>query len=254
MMNYMKSEFYRAIRNRNLWILLAACTGLMVLAVGLLGYFKHTDVHFPYGNTRFALSNIYMQMGIALIISVIFAGFIHDSEEKQHTIKHSVAFGLKRSTIFLGRFFVQAIVSSVLYVILVSFFAGISFLFLQHSNQGEIDSLIRISAGSITCLLAGLAITHYFLMITESETVAYLQAFGVLMILPILCNIIGRKIDVIKNLAVVFPYNVIAADGALVSGDGDIGKAMLSSLLIGSVWVLIFLVAGVLQFQKKEVK
>ncbi|SFR87754.1 ABC transporter permease subunit [Anaeromicropila populeti] len=254
MMNYMKSEFYRTVRNRNLLILVAACTGLLISAVLVLNYFNQVEAQFPYGNTRFALSNVYMDMGLFLAVAVVFTGFVHDSEDKQHTMKHSVAFGIKRSTIFLGRFFSQIIVATLLYFVLVTLFTVVSFMLLPHSNQGELGILIRVSAGSITCLFASIAIAHCFLIVSESEMMAYLKAFSILFIIPDICNLIGHKVDFIKKLTVIFPVNIINSYSPLVTGEGNVTIEIIKSLLIGLIWVIVFLVLGVAKFNKKEVK
>lgn len=252
MINYMKSEFYRTLRNRNLWILITAFAGLMIATVLILSYFNQTDPKFPYGNTRFSLGNIYMQMNLMLAAAIIFTGFIYDGEDKQHTIKHSVAFGIKRKTIYIGRFLVQVIESTVIYLVLVSVFTVISFMLLTHSNQRELEILIRVSLGSVTCLYAGIAVTHYFLMISESETTAYLQAFSVLLIIPTICNMLGRKVELIKELSIIFPSNVMSSYSSLVTGEGDVAMVLIKSLFIGLVWMLLFLGLGVTQFRKKE--
>lgn len=254
MLNYMKSECYRIMRNKSLGILTVVCGVLMIGLVLALKYFDMFDPAFPYGNTRFALSNLYMQMNLLLMAAMVFSAFMHDNEEKHHTIKHSIAFGIRRSTVFLGRFAVQAIVGILIYIVLAGIYTAVTMAMLNHENVGELESLFRVSLGSATCLLAALGITHFFLMLYENQTAAYMGSITVLLILPSILNLLGRKVEAVRILAGYFPLNVVSINGPLVSVDGNEVMAVLKSLLTGAVWLAAFLVLGVVKYQKKEIK
>ncbi len=253
MLNYMKSEFYRTFRNRNLGILLCACALLMTALVFVLKYFG-ADTSFPYANTKFALSNVYGQMNLFLMATIIFSGFIHDNEERHHTIKHSVAFGIKRSKIYLGRFLVQAVVSILIYIVVVGCFTALSYAMLSHKNVGEMQNLIRVSLGSITCLMTALAVTHFFLMSSENQNTAYVWAIIILALIPAICNMLGRKVELIRRMAELFPINVISDSGALVLAEGMGQMEIINGLLIGAIWLAMFLILGIYKFNSREVK
>mgnify|MGYP000992895163 CR=1 FL=1 len=253
MLNYIKSECYRTVRNRNFKILVGVCALLMAALVVVLKLFSATPT-FPYANTRFALSNLYMQMNLLLGVTIVVSTFLHDNEEKHHTIKHSAAFGIPRTVIFMGRFLVQALVSILIYLVLVGGFTVLSFGLLQHSNAGELEGVLRVSLGSFTCLLTGLAVSHFFLMFAENQSTAMVSALVVLIMIPSIGNLLGRKVMLVKSLMEFFPLNVISDGGPLVEGEGDIATVIMKSLLIGAVWLVAFLVLGVIRFQKKEIK
>lgn len=253
MLNYIKSECYRALRNRNFKILVVVCALLMAAMVVVLKFSSSTPT-FPYANTRFALGNIYMQMNLLLAVTIVVSAFMHDNEEKYHTIKHSVAFGIPRTVIFMGRFMVQAIASILIYLVLVGGFTALSFGMLHHQNAGELTSLINVSLGSFTCLMAGLAVTHYFLMITENQSTAMVSALTVLIIVPTIGNLLGRKVALIQKVMELFPLNVITYGGPLIEVEGDVNMGIIKSLLIGACWLAAFLALGVIRFQKKEIK
>ena len=72
--------------------------------------------------------------------------------------------------------------------------------------------------------------------------------------IPSIGNLLGRKVMLVKSLMEFFPLNVISDGGPLVEGEGDIATVIMKSLLIGAVWLVAFLVLGVIRFQKKEIK
>lgn len=249
----MKSELYRTVRNRNLQIFTCICATLMLALVVVLKFFGQ-DPTFTYANTRFALGNLYMQMKMVLLVAIVFSAFMHDNEERNHTIKHSVAFGIKRSTIYLGRFFVQVFVSSLIYIGLVTIFTVFSYMMLSHKNTGELESLIRVSFGSFTSLVAALAVTHFFLMVSENQNTAYVGALSILAVLPMICNLLAGKVVLIKQLTSLFPINVVSINGPLVFVEGNVYIALFKSFIIGALWVMLFLLLGVVKFYEKDVK
>lgn len=253
MANYIKSEFYRVLRIRNIYILISICGGLMISLVLVLKHFG-LNPNFPYSNTRFALSNLYGMMNYMLMAAVVFSVFMYDNEEKQHTMKHSVAFGIPHYVIFIGRFLVQVVVCIFTYLILVGVYTALCYALLKHENVGELATLIRVSIGSFTSLLAALAIAHFFFMILENQSVAMVWTVSVLVILPGIGNLLGRKVDLIEKLMKFFPINIVSWGGPLVSVDGNATTVILKCFLIGGVWLVGFLVAGIVKFQGKELK
>jgi ABC-type transport system involved in multi-copper enzyme maturation permease subunit len=254
MMNYIKSELYRTLKNRSLKIMMAIYIGLLTAMVLVLYYYRLTDVNFRYANTRFTLGMMYMSMTVIMILTMVISAIVDDSEYKNHTIKHSVAFGIDRKTIFFGKFLVQVIVCVVIYVVILAYLTGISYLFLVHSNVGEVAVLARISLGCLTCLIAGLTISYVFIMINENQMIGATWGLIIIMGLPIICNLLGRKVEIVEKMGTLLPYNLIASDGKIVTSSGmDFGAAV-SSSIVGAVWTVAFLLIGIVLFQKKEIK
>lgn len=254
MLNYIRSELYRSIHNRNLKIVIGVFLGMICLLLGALVYFGKVEATFPYANTRFALGNIYNQMGYLLVIIVILAMVIDDNEGKNHTIKHSIAFGIERNTIYFGRFLVQALVCTTIYIVMTFVHTIFSFLLLEHSEVGELGHLLRIGIGGYTCLLAGLAIAYYFIMKYENQSIAISWALIVIVVIPTVFNLIGKKIELIRKIASVLPYNMVDYYGPLVQLKGNVVITVVGTTLIGLAWMFLFLVLGSNRFKNKEVK
>ena len=254
MMNYMKSELYRSLKNRNLKIMMAIFMGLMTVMVLVLYYYRVTDANFNYANTGFTLSMMYSSMTMILLLTMVISSIVDDSEYKNHTIKHSVAFGIDRKSIFFGRFFIQLLVCIVVYILILAYLTAISYLFLVHSNKGEIIHLVRISLGCLTCLIAGLTISYVFIMIHENQMIGATWGLVIIVGLPVICNLLGKKVEIVKAMGEFLPYNLIADSGKVVASNGaDFGAAVNASL-IGLVWTIVFLLIGIMTFQKKEIK
>ena len=198
----------------------------MLLLLGALNYYKQ-DPTFPYANLNFALGSISIQMNYLIVIAVAFTGLIYDNEDKQHTIKHAVAFGIKRSTIYLSRFLTTVLISSLIYLILVTGYTVVARLLLPPLTGDEIRQLIIVSIGSMTCLYAAIAVAQCFLMVMENQTLAYIYSLLIIVALPILLTNAGRKITFLGELAKGFIYHAISPAGPMVvAGEGQLGGVL----------------------------
>lgn len=254
MMNYIKSELYRTLKNRSLKIMMAIYIGLLTAMVLVLYYYRVTDATFRYANTQFTMGMMYTSMTIVLILTMVISSIVDDSEYKNHTMKHSVAFGIDRKTIFFGKFLVQVLVCIVVYLVILAYLTGISYLFLVHSSAGEVAILVRISLGSLTCLLAGLTISYVFIIINENQMLGATWGLVVIMGVPIICNLLGKKVEFVDKLSTLLPYNLIASTSKIVESSGKDFGASVSATVIGAVWTVAFLLIGIVLFQKKEIK
>ena len=253
MMNYIRSELYRTIKNRNFKIMCVVFTILIVGFVLVLDYMTGIDENFPYGNTRFSLSNVYMGMIFIFTLVVIFSAMMDNGEVNTNTIKHSIAFGISRNTIYIGRFIVQAIVGILVYISMSILLIFLSFLLLKHSNANEINIYIRVTMGASSCLLAVLAVSHFFIMNVKNQAIALIFPVIIMVVAPGVINMIGRKLTLIKSIAYYLPYNLVESGSKLVQGGNGIGVYGLP-LVVGIVWIIIFILGGIYIFNKKEIK
>lgn len=251
MINYIKSELYRSIKNANLKIMFVIFTVLIVASVLVLNSMLNVDPTFRYGNTRFSLGNVYAQMTMLFSVIVIFSAIMNDGKGN-NTTKQSISFGISRNNIYIGGFIVQAIVGILIYTIMSILLIILSFLLLQHSNVNEISIFIRVTIGSATCLLSVLSVTYFFSMNSKDVLASITLPIIIMVIIPSILNLIGKKITLIKSIAYYLPYNLVDYDSKLVQSQSTIGIVL--PLIIGLIWLVIFILGGIYVFNKKEIK
>ncbi|MDK2807615.1 MAG: type transport system permease protein [Clostridiales bacterium] len=254
MLNYMKSEMYRAVKNRNLILFMGACMGILFALVMVLVYFTK-DPKFPYATVKFALSNIYMSMSTMLLLTVAIAAIIDNNEYKNHTLKHSVSFGMKRIHIFLARFIAMVLNATIVYLIITGFFVLISGLFLQQDDFfNQIMNLTRISLASFSCLVSGIAITYVFLLLIENPITAAMWIVVVLTVLPRLMALLGMKVPLFARLNAYTPLICLSIGGEMITSTATNVHAVLVSCLVGLGWTVAFLIVGAICFERIELK
>lgn len=101
MINYMKSEKYRLLRQKGLHLTSLICFLLITAAAVVLYLTAKSDPNFPYGTSLFFYSNIIGSVVLILIVAFIFNASLTGKD--MSLIKQSVAFGISRNTIFWSK-------------------------------------------------------------------------------------------------------------------------------------------------------
>lgn len=256
MLNYINSELFRISRNKKIYLLIGI-TAVLIVAMGAVLAAFGKDPEFPYATTAFALGNEYRSMNYLLLIVLVLSAYLDDNEYRQHTMKHSVAFGISRNTIYFARLITQMIVSVVIYILMNVLLVGVSFTLLHHSNVGELNELLRATAAGVPLFLAALAISHCFIMNTESIVSAESFAVSIILILPLIMNMLGRQIEFIEKLAYWLPYNLATPffdENSMMQLVWNMPNGMFHCYLSGIVFFLFFTFIGLVLFRKREVK
>ena len=172
-------------------------------------------------------------------------------------MKHSVAYGIGRHTIYIARFVAQIIVSAVIYMVMNILLIGVSFALLQHSNSGELNELLRAMVAGIPLFLATLSICHCFIMNMESIVTAETCALSLVLVLPIVMNLLGKQVNFIAKLAYWHPYNLATPfldHNSVMQLTWNMHNGMWHCYLSGTVITFAFTIMGLTFFKKKEIK
>lgn len=121
MINYLKSENYRLLRKKSLYIT-SGVSFLLIIAAALILYFSGVyDASFPYANSAFFYANVIGNNLLILLVAFLFNLALTGKD--MALIKQSVSFGVSRNTIFwskliltLGYFLVICVLGMVLMV------------------------------------------------------------------------------------------------------------------------------------------
>lgn len=256
MRNYIKSEMYRFFCGKRMYAAFGIATGLILAMVLVLAYFGR-EPGFPYDTITFALGNEYNSINYLLLIVLFFAAFLDDNECKQHTKKHSIAYGISRKKIYFSRFISQSIVCAGFYILANLILVILAYMFLENDNAEAVETLIRSSIGAFPLFLAALSIAHCFIMNIENTITAEIYAIGIILIIPEIFNRIGMKVEIVEKLSYWFPYNMAAPfinNNSVLSLTWNTSRGMFNCYIGGGIFMLFFLLLGRYMFEKKEIK
>ncbi len=259
MSSYIKSEFYRLLRNKWTYLFVMICSLLMISSNIVLAAVNYAEINFSYATTRFSLANLYSSLSMVFILCIMVASMVFGNEHSNHTMKNSVSYGISRSTIYFGKLIVEITYALVSFVIITGLHTISAYVLLENSGPGEVELLLRNCFVCLPLLLFALATTNCFLFIIEATGGGIAAITGLLIALPLVSNLLGMKFRFFYNLSRVLPWNMINEIGVdsdtrslLLYWEGAAGYR--NYWLIGILQMIIVSLIGYIIFQKKEIK
>ncbi|MDO5519623.1 MAG: hypothetical protein Q4G58_03915 [bacterium] len=252
MLNVMKSEFYKVLHRK--------CMYVFFLVFGLGGFLfnlvlkvlEAEDAPDFQGNE---VLDGWIQIIVVLgwFIVYMIAQIVHSNESKTLVLKNSIAYGTNRTKIYLGRFFTE-ILSLVIAVAVVSvlvlagsalFFGGVTF---------EGFKAYYASIGSMMVMwTAAISMAHALAMILNSNTLAtviYILYFALAADLLSLVQMALPDNGIVSFLR-KYEIRTITLNSSTGNGFGD---DWWKCFLVAAVYFVVFFVIGITVFRKREVK
>ena len=259
MLNYIKSEFYRNINTKGNYIFLFGSMAFVIFINVALGLFANSQVNFPYGNTKYSLSSFYTFMEILMIICVPLVFLIYGKEFKHHTLKNSIAFGISRSQIYLGKFLMEVIICTINLVLISSAYVIAAYLMLDNSGIVYLKEFIQAIIACYPLLLVSLTAANCFYFIFDDENTAIVVWAIIMVVIPGLLNVAGRRIHILKKIASYMPRNLIGNatfddESKRIIMSWSSQEGFIKCFIVGIIGVIIFYTLGLIIFKKKEIK
>lgn len=166
MINYMKSEHYRLLRKKGLYITSVICLLLIAAAAVVLYYSQHLDPNFPYATSMFLYANVISGALLIMIVALLFNSTLTGKDTS--LIKQSVSFGVSRYTIFWSKLILTLSYFLLLCVIglLLTIALGKN---LFASEEQSVSNFLIASSNMIPIVLSGFFMIHTLKMLKVSE-------------------------------------------------------------------------------------
>lgn len=254
MINYIKSELYRILHTKNIYIVTLILCGVTLFVNGILFLFSQLDRGFIYGTVSFSLSNLVTSIDIVFLVGACIVFVLYN---EKNNIKNVISYGISREKIFIGKCIVSAIFSICILFLVLAVFVGTSVLLLE---PGPIEGAVMILFKGIACILI-MAIAFQVLAIAlydhyKKVVYAFLVWYLIEDTIPYLFLLIGLKVDVFAKIAVWMPYNYLSRNyirmdcwECIWQTSEGVSKCIIS----GIIGLVIFLAVGLKLCKKQEV-
>ncbi|HKM35755.1 MAG TPA: ABC transporter permease [Lachnospiraceae bacterium] len=257
MINYIKSELYRIIRMKGIYILAIICGGLLI-AMNLVLFFAGSGKpEFPYDATGFSFSMVEGSVQFVFILTLCIAGIIFADEYKNKTLMNSIAFGYSRMQLYFGKMIVSIIVAFVTFSVVLGVFIGSSYLLLENSGTDALISMLKCYTVESMLLICGEVAAITLLFILNSFSGATWAWIGIFLGVPSAAALLGMKFTFFRWLNGWLVYS-ITGEQSIVEGNPvmiyQTAEGVQKCLFAGALGTLVFLVIGVLVLRKKELK
>lgn len=259
MINYIRSEVYRNLRNKGSYLFVLCAMAFVIFLNIILFSFAKSDSTFPYANTKFAFSSLYTSLQVPMIICVWAVSIIFSQEYKNQTLKNTVSFGISRTSIYFGKFIISVIFSFIAAVCVILTFIVSSYILLENSGIEYLTTLINSVVAGIPLLLFSLVVAHSFYFITEKEINVIGWWIGIVIVIPTLLTMIGRRSEVSRVIASYMPWNMLGnitfneVANTIVLG-WITKEGIIKSIIVGVIGCVVFYIIGLEAFKRKEIK
>jgi len=259
MTNYIKSEFFRLLRNKWTYLFIAICSLLLISANIVLAAVNLTDSEFSYANTRFSLSLFFSDFPIVFLLCISVASIVFGNEHNNHTMKNSISYGIPRGYIYFGKLIVEIIYALIAFVIIAGLHIASAYLLLENSGTKDLLLLLYTFFVSLPLLLYALAVTNCFVFIIEGTGGAITAIIGLILAFPQISNYLGMKFIFFQKLSKILPWNLITNIGfdekayqLILPWEGTAGYY--NYWIYGLLQMFLFTLIGFMIFRKKEIK
>ena len=259
MLNYIKSELYRALHSKEIH---GTAIGLLaiILSMNLVLFLMKDVEHFRYGSASFSYSMLVSVPMMYCYVAADVAVMLYESDRRNGTMGNSIAHGISRMQLFAGKCIVCFTVSLILLAAALPVYIGSASLLHAQGPTTAQDMLLEIPAMSLIAT-GSLILAVVVLDLFQNSFFSVLTWLTVMLLLPKLLLFAGMLLpfggDALMDAAMWMPANFIPAGTRVNMSEcitiWDTGAGMARCLLSGAAGILVFGLAGVLLLRKRDI-
>ncbi|MDO5411834.1 MAG: ABC transporter permease [Lachnospiraceae bacterium] len=256
MMNYIKSEWYRITRNKDIYFLTGAIAGLCVLMNVILFVSNHTIPDFRYGTVRFSMNLGIGGLQILMMTGAFLAAFLFGNAKQNGTLKNVIAYGVSRKTIFIGECIVCTAVAFCSLAVILAVYIPSALLLLDGPSGKPLQVFFKGVGATLPSAVAAVILAVVLINVFDKAISAVGLWWAIMIAVPQVCFFVGLKFEPIEKAAEWMPWNFLSmgviANMSRYQCLWDTGEGLFQCLISGAVGILIFLVCGLFLVRKKE--
>lgn len=257
MLNYIHGELYRAAHNKAFGGTVALLAGLGIFFHMVLRGIAADTPSFPYATTSYSYSVLVSSPDLFRAAAFLMASLLYESDRRNGIDKNSLAFGLSRTGIFLGKCIAGAVACTVAMVVVLAAYTGAAML-LSQSGPVLLSDLLQEVAAVFPASVASMILCVALLMLFEKGVAGAFVWVFLLFVLPRLIVMLGAALqsEAVMRLAMWMPQNLFAT-GMEVNMSQCITiwstpQGMLRCILSGTGCCVLFTLFGIVALRKKD--
>ena len=248
MINYLKSENYRLLNKKSLYITSVICLLLITAAAIVLYYSQQSDENFPYATSEFFYANAISSGSMIIIVGLLYNLALTGKDTA--LVKQSVSFGISRNVIFWSKliltlsYFLLVCIASLLLMIVL----GENLLI---SDSDSVRNLLIASVNMVPIVLSGFFLLHTMKMLKIGEAYIFITLLFIFSFSGNLLRIVFRPIEGLNELYKYSPDTLL--DENLTQFMNSAAQSGYEYWIIGIVVSSIALLIGAKGFAKQEI-
>lgn len=256
MLNYIRSEIYRITHSRSFYTCAGILCGIVLLLHAALMIGAALTPDFKYNTFRFSLNNLTGQPFIMVILGAVIAGTLFNEDRKSGVLKTTIAYGISRETILIGKCIVSLLTSLFLLLIVLVFYVACAYITMPDPEWEPLRQMLLAIAASLPSAIASLIFGNAIFMLCRKEMNGVLWWILLFYGIPMACFFIGLKFEPFERVSEWMPYIFLRMDVGVsmnaYNSIWDTAGGMLHCIAAGIIGSVLFLIWGVLQLRRLE--
>lgn len=265
MANYMKSEFFRILHGRTIYLLTLVMASLLVLMNVVLFLFSANAPGFPYGTVRFSFINLISDMEVFYLGALLVVMLLSSDEYKNGVLKNAVAGGTSRIHIFIGKCIVYGIVSIISAAVILAVYIFTTYALLETDFSVPMESMFPLkvlltgTAANLPFSLASVVLTVALGQIFQKEIQVSISWAAVMYLIPLAVRLLGIQIPLCARIARWLPWNFLSTEVSVSFSSMQMEalwmhpEGFLREMIVGAVGILLFGTWGILGIRRKDI-
>lgn len=257
MLNYVKSEWYRVIHSKEIY-LTTGFLSLLIVCVNLISFIANSAiVDYPYATVSFSFNILISSLNGLFIVGSVISVILFGDERKNGTLKNAVAYGILKESIFFGKCIISISSGFFSLAIILVFYIGSACLLLDGPVQVPIQKLLGGIGAALPTTIASVILAVALIGLLNKEITAVVWWVMIMFLIPQVFFYIGLKVDFMGKIAEWMPGNFFKFEViANMSGYQclwDTPFGLMKCIVAGVAGIIIFAVFGILVGKKKEI-
>lgn len=257
MINYIRSEFYRILHTKEIYLFNLLLTAGVLALNGGIHAAAATLPNIRYANVKFVLSFLTGSMDFLFIAGAVLAVLLFSGDRKNGVMKNAVAYGMSRTSLFFGKCIVSFVMALASMVLLTAVYIVSAILLLEGPAQPYVELMLEGIAANLPFAAAALILAVAFIQFFEKELIVGLAWMAVIYLIPSICYSTGFQFKTMAEIAAWMPRNYLMTEVTA----GMNGYACLWSepegaskcVIAGVIGIVVFLSLGILINRRKEI-
>ncbi|GAF66618.1 hypothetical protein BTS2_3519 [Bacillus sp. TS-2] len=249
MMNYLRSENYRILRKKGIFITTAIGFFLITAAAVVLNISGQSVHHFPYSNNSFFYSNVLGGVFLLLTVAFLFNLALTNHYE-YNQIKQSISFGISRLTIFWSKLIISCMYFLAVCVLGLLLVIGLGETLLESESGVAIEFLLA-SINMIPIILSGFTLIHSLRMVKVGEIYIIFIVLFLYVFSGQLLHLFLRNIQGLSELYKYAPDSLLT-DNLFMFMNGEV-QLDIRFWIVGFIIAFVSLLIGSRTFKKQSI-
>lgn len=256
MLNYIKSECYRTVKGRGLYLAMGILSGLVLVMNFGLASVSHFDPVFRYGTFRYSLNNYTGVSYCLLVLGAVVPGCLFIDDRRNGVMKNVISYGISREKIFIGKCLTAFFFTFLILLEVMAVYVGSAYLLLDNPEWVPLREMLMGTAAVLPSAVSSLIFMMLLGSLYQKEMTATVWWVVVYYLIPAVSALIGMKFRLIAKIASWMPYVFLSTEAEVYYSSyeclWDTPAGFTKCMISGMAGIVIFTAFGIWRFRKQE--